>query len=61
MHDSLAFLGAADVDWEIQREVVMQARKLRVDERREELKAVIEAIGVSVGNHVAKVVGGMFK
>lgn len=54
--DPLAWLARDGVDYATQVAVVRKAAQIRNDERTAELKAVIEGVGVTVGNRVGEIV-----
>lgn len=59
--DPIAFLDHAGPDWDIACTVVEKALTMQHERRREELTAIIEAVGKSVGNRVAERIGQMFR
>lgn len=59
--DPMGFLDHGGVDWEILVAVVQRARQIYVEERRDELKALVDAIGKSVGRQVGETLARAFK
>lgn len=57
--DPMAFLANAGDDWNIACAVVTKASELKSESRRSELRAVVDAIGRSVGYRVADHIGRM--
>jgi hypothetical protein len=55
--EPLEFLAQGGTDWEIQVEVLHQARQMQIEARGKE----IETISIAIGNSVAKVIGQMFR
>jgi hypothetical protein len=56
----MAFLDKAGPDWDIAVAVVKKARQLQMDQRREEIRVLIEGIGISTGNRVGSVLAKAF-
>jgi hypothetical protein len=59
--DPIGFLAHEGPDWDIALAVVRKARELKDKQHYDDLKAVIDAVGKSVGNQVAKQIGQMFR
>jgi hypothetical protein len=55
--DPITFLDRPPGDWDIELEVLRQARKLDSDRHSDEIKA----LGLSIGNRVAEAIGQMFR
>jgi hypothetical protein len=55
--DPIPFLDQSGTDWEIQCEVVRQARQMQSDNKSDEIKT----LGLSIGNAVAEQIGRMFR
>lgn len=55
--DPNVWLDREDIEWKVQQTVLKEA--VRLDEQRR--KALVQAIGVSVGNSVAKALSKLFK
>jgi hypothetical protein len=53
VQDPIAFLSTEWGDWDVAVAAVKRAREIRMEQRREELKAVIPAIGRAVAAGVA--------
>lgn len=56
----MAFLDKAGSDWDIAVSVVKKARQIQMDQRREEIRVLIEGIGISTGNRVGAVLAKAF-
>lgn len=59
--DPVGFLSLEGHDWDIACTVVEKARDLKYERDKEMLKAVIDAVGKSVGGEVARQIGRMFR
>lgn len=59
--DPMTFLDRSGVDWDIACAIVRKSDEMQMERRTDELKAVIDAIGKSVGNRVAELIGQMFR
>lgn len=57
----MAFLDQAGDDWTIACAVVKKAQSLQHEYRHDELRAVIDALGKSVGGRVAQQMARMFR
>jgi hypothetical protein len=55
--DPIPFLAQSGADWEIQCEVVRQARQIQSENQRDEIRA----LGLSIGNAVAEQISRMFR
>jgi hypothetical protein len=55
--DPVNFLGREGVDWEIECEVIRQARQMQFETRQDEIKANAIAVGNAVAAHIAKMFG----
>lgn len=56
----MAFLDKAGPDWDIAVAVVRKARQFQLDQRKEELRVLIEGIGISTGNSVGTLLAKAF-
>lgn len=59
MQDPIAFLDHAGDDWALAVAVVRRARDIQAEGRHKELTGLVDAIGKSVGNQVARQIGRM--
>jgi hypothetical protein len=59
--DPIAFLDKRGLDWDIQCAVIREAQSLQAQNRQEELKALVDAIGKSVGSRVGQTLAKMFR
>lgn len=57
----MRMLGLDPYDWAIQVEVVNEAQRLHVEERRNEIKVLSEAIGGQVAKRIGKQIGAAIR